>query len=239
MSHDTPRLDRRTLLQATGASALGVATVGCLGILGGSGVSDDVVLDPPENYDQLSQGDIPFPIHGEQLPEATVPAPLADREVTTTEFVGERHVMLTFVFTRCSMSCPALTANLVQVQAESVSEGFAEDFAFLETTFDPEHDTPEVIAEYQDEQGIDTEAGNWWTLRPETPERAEEVVTDTFGVTFQYLEPEEREMENMAWLHSNLILFANADGYVERAFTGQPPNPGEMVDTIETFRQRW
>ena len=240
-SRPTVRTDRRRFLAATGATALGVGSAGCLDALpiGSSGQSADVVLDPPENYDTLSEGDLPFPIHGEKLPEATVPAPLADREVTTTEFVGDRHVMMTFVFTRCSSVCPLLTANLVQAQAESVSEGFADEMAFLDVTFDPEYDTPDVIEDYVETQGIDRDAGNWWFLRPESHERAKEVVTDTFGVAFQFVPEEEREMQNMAWIHSSLILLANANGYVERAFTGEPPNPARMVDEVNTLRERW
>jgi protein SCO1/2 len=243
MSHnngDNPvRTDRRTVLAATGTAVLGVGSAGCLGVLGGDGVSDDVVLSPPENYDQLSGANLPFPIHGEQLPDTTVPAPLAGREVTTTEFVGERHVMLTFVFTRCSTACPLLTANLVQAQAESIEAGFADEMAFLDVTFDPEYDTAEVLESYAEEQGVDREAGNWWFLRPESPQRAREVVTDTFGVAFQYVEEENREMQNMAWLHSNLVLLANADGYVERAYNGETPNPADVVDDVTTLHERW
>jgi protein SCO1/2 len=235
------RTRRRTLLAAAGATALTLETAGCLDAVrdDSSGATDDVVLDAPENYEQLSGGTVPFPVHAEELPEATVPAPLADREVTTTEFVGDRHVMLTFVFTRCSMSCPRLTANLVQVQAESLAEGFADEMAFLPVTFDPEHDTPEVIAEYQNERGVATDADNWWFLRPAGPQRAQEVVGDTFGVTFQYVKEENREMQNMAWVHSNRIVLANKDGYVERTYTGEPANPATVVDDVALLRERW
>jgi protein SCO1/2 len=83
------------------------------------------------------------------------------------------------------------------------------------------------------------DAGNWWFLRPENPDRAEEVVTDTFGVNFQFVPAEEREMDNMAWIHGNLILLANADGYVERAYDRQPPNPADVLEDTRTLRERW
>ena len=68
---------------------------------------------------------------------ATVPAPLQDREFSTTEFVGQRHQMLTFVYTNCTTVCPGLTATLRHVQADSVEEGCADEVALLPTTFDP------------------------------------------------------------------------------------------------------
>ncbi len=230
------RPDRRTVLRGLG-SAAALSLAGCLDAVPVGG-SSDVVLDAPET-DRAGDTDLPYPVRGEQLPEATVPAALADREVTTTGFVGERHVMLTFVFARCTMSCPLLTATLSAVQSASVDGGFAGEFAFLPTTFDPGHDTPEVLAEYGEERGVDREAGNWWFLRPETEARAEAVVTDTFGVFFDHVPEEEREMENMAYVHNNLVLLANADGYVERAYAGQPPNPGDVVEDARALQRRW
>lgn len=221
-----------------GATVLSTSLAGCGQVFGTSGGSN-AVLDPPENYDRRADAEFPYPIYDEKLPEATVPAPLHDREVRTTEFVGDRHVMLTFVFTRCSMSCPALTSNLVRVQAESIESGFEDEFAFMPVTFDPEYDTADKLVAYGEERGVDMDAGNWWFLRPENPDRAEEVVTDTFGVNFQFVPAEEREMDNMAWIHGNLILLANADGYVERAYDRQPPNPADVLEDARTLRERW
>jgi protein SCO1/2 len=231
--------DRRTVLRAVGATALGLSTAGCLSDGGADEREGDVVLDPPEDYERLSNAELPFPIYGEALPEVTVPAPLQNRSVTTTEFVGERHVMLTFVFTRCVDVCPTLMSPLVRVQANSISEGFADRMAFLPTTFDIEHDTPEVLADYKETMGVDDEAGNWWFLRPESEQRVEEVVTNNFGVHFQYVDPEEREMEDMAWSHTNLVVLANAGGYIERSYSTKPPNPADVVEDVQTLLERW
>lgn len=241
----TPRTDRRTLLR--GAAAAGViAAAGCLGAV--SLGDDDVVLDEPPGYDQLREGrdagGIPYPIHGDELPEATVPAPNHDREVTTTEFTGDRHVLLTFLFTRCPNVCLILTGNLAQVQSSALDGGYDDEVALLPTTFDPEHDTGEVLHEYSRDRGANPDHESWYCLRPETPERAERVVGDTFGVFFDSLTPEEREELEMGpemhFEHLSSIVLANADGYVERNYVGSDiPNPGALVDDVETLRRRW
>ncbi|WP_240729901.1 SCO family protein [Halalkalirubrum salinum] len=231
---------RRSMLKRTGAAAIGLSIAGCTDAVPFiSSGPDGVVLDPPENYDQIKDVELPYPIYGDELPEGTVQAPHADRTVTTTEFVGERHVMLTFIFTRCSMACPVLTANLRQVQAMTIEEDAADEFAFMPITFDPEYDTPERLREYGDDRGVNWEADNWWFLRPETEARAAVVVDETFGVFYEYVPEDERENDNMAWDHSNLIVLANADGYVERAYTGEPPNPADVVEDARTLRDRW
>lgn len=234
----TERIDRRTFLKTTGATVLSSALAGCGQVLGTAG-PDEVVLSPPEGYERRSDAKLPYPIYGEELPEATVPAPLQDRTLRTTEFVGDRHTMLTFIFTRCSTACPALTSNLVRTQAEAIESGFTDEFAFLPITFDPEHDTADRLAAYGDDRGVNFEVDNWSFLRPKGPDRAKAVVTDTFGVNFQFVPLEDREMDNMAWMHSNLVLLANADGYVERAYTGKTPNPADVLDDVRTLRERW
>lgn len=233
-----PPLSRRSFL-----SSCTVATVGSLGGCLGDDRPDEVVLDPPDDTDELRDADIARPTYGDRVPEVSLPAPLHDRTVSTTEFVGDRHAAYTFVFTRCTMACPALTATLVQIQADAADEGYGDEVALLPITFDPEHDTGPVLEEYGGERGVDRSAGNWWFLRPESEERAQAVVEDQFGVFFEYLSPEEREEEglheDMAYLHANVVLLVNADGYVERMYHGDPPNPATVVDDVRALRNRW
>lgn len=182
--------DRRTFLKTAGATAAVGALAGCLGSSGteqgASGEAENceepaerTVLPEPENG--VPVDDPPFPTPGEPIPELTVPAPLHDREVTTTEFVCDRHQLYTFIFTRCHEACPALTSTLSQVHADSITEGYEDEIAFVQITFDPEHDTPDVIAAYEEGFGVDPDPGHWYTLRPETEERAKAVVHDSFG----------------------------------------------------------
>ncbi|MEF8780456.1 MAG: SCO family protein, partial [Haloferacaceae archaeon] len=164
---------RRAYLAAVGG-------IGATGVLSGCLGDDDTVLGPPDR--EADSEALSYPAHGQRLPEETVPSPLHDREVTTTEFVGEREAFLTFVFTRCTMVCPALTTNLAQVQAHAAEGDFGDEVALLPMTFDPVYDTPEVLREFSEYVGADPTAENWQFLRAETEERTREVVAGTFGV---------------------------------------------------------
>lgn len=177
-------VDRRAVLRATGATVLAGSLAGCSG-LNVLGEDDDLVLSAPENHDRLQNADLPHPIYGEELPEATVPAPLHDRRVTTTEFVGDRHAMLTFIFTSCTTVCRGLTASLRHVQDEAAELGYGDEIAFQALTFDPEYDTGDVLRSYGEDLGVDYDAGNWYFLRPETPADAREIVAERFGVAFE------------------------------------------------------
>lgn len=241
---DTHQLRRRGVLAGAGA-ALTASLAGCLGsgVFGSTGAHDGVVLEEPDNYDLLDGSELEHPIHGEEFPDVTVPDVVSGREVATREFVGDRHVLLTFVFTRCPGACPALTSNLLQVQADAAENGYTDEVALLECTFDPEYDTEERFHEYAEQMGIDLDAGNWYFLRPESKAYTTDVVTDTFGVWYEELTDQQREEmempEDMAFQHENLILLVNEDGYVERAYSGEPPTPATVIDDVHTLRERW
>lgn len=261
MNTTDSQIDRRTVLRATGAATL-AAAAGCLGVLGsGDDGRDDVVLGPPENYDRRKDLDLPFPTYGEEIPAVSVPAPLADREISTTEFVGQRHTMLTFIYTSCATVCPGLTAALRRVQADSVTESYADEMAFLPTTFDPEQDTADRLRTYGGEMGVNFEVGNWYFLRPESPQAAKRVVEDTFGVAFesggdhgqgddgQGADDEggntaggdghDMEAGQMHFQHASLVLLVNKGGVVERAYNGGPPGAQEAIDDARAVVEGW
>lgn len=251
MTDYRPQIDRRTFVRAAGATTL-AAAAGCLGVFGSEDRPDNVVLGPPENYDRRKDLDLPYPTYGEEIPEVTVPAPLQDRQVTTTEFVDERHIMLTFIYTNCATVCPGLTASLRRVQADSVEEGYADEMAFLPTTFDPEQDTADRLRAYGTEMGVNYEVDNWYFLRPPTPEEAKSVVEDTFGVAFQsgggdHGEDEDGHedgehddgSETTHFQHSSLVLLVNKAGVVERAYNGGPPGAQEGIDDARTVVEEW
>lgn len=216
-------MDRRTYLR--GAAVSGTALIaGCL-----SRAESDTVLGEPEDQGADSE-DLPYPAYGEELPEATLPDPLRDSEVSTASFEGERTLLFTFIFTNCPDGvCPGLTQVFRHAQADAIENEYTDDVAFLTATFDPERDTVEALQEYGEDQGVEYDAENWHFLRPETEERAREVVTDTYGVEYQRVDPDELEgdhahhdMGEYTFEHYPITYLVNPDGYVERAYTGVP-----------------
>lgn len=227
-------MNRRTYLHAAAATA-GAFAAGCVGRGAGN-----TTLGEPEDQGADSE-DLPYPAYGEEFPESTLPDPLRDRAVSTAEFEDERVVLMTFIYTRCPDGiCPSLTQVLRHAQADAVENDYSNELALLATTFDPERDTADALREYGEAQGVDYEAENWHFLRPETPERAREVVTDTYGVEYQRIDPEEiegdhsgHEMGEYAFNHYPITHLVNRSGYVERAYTGVP-EVSRVIDDLST-----
>lgn len=229
MTPSRTHVTRRTALKTAG-TAVAAGLAGCLG--DSADRPADVTLAPPDNYEELQAADLPYPIYGEEIPEASVPDILHDRPVSTREFVGDRHFLVTFVYTRCSGICLGLGNNLVQVQAQAAEGGYTDEVALAAISFDPEYDTAERLRTWGEKRGFDYDLGNTYLMRPESQQRARAVVEDTFGEAYQH-----EEGADMPYLHSGLVVLANDRGVVERAYAGDPPAPSTVVDHVEKLTE--
>jgi protein SCO1/2 len=226
-------MDRRRFLRslaATGAAAGTTATAGCAGVLGGSG-AEGTILGPPE----VDLSEASHPSYGEEMPDFTVPDPIAGEDITVSEFEGERAVLWTSFYTSCPDGvCPALILRLRRVQEVAAEEGYGDEAALLAQTFDPERDTAPVLREYANQRGVDLDAGNWHFLRPESYEAGVELMDDNFGLKIRKTNGEQYANLEYAFPHYGLILLVNKQGIVERAYPRGPATETErIVDDFE------
>ncbi|WP_096395443.1 SCO family protein [Halorubrum trapanicum] len=247
-------MDRRRFLRtlaATGAAAGTTATAGCAGVLGESG-AEGTILGPPE----IDLSEASHPSYGDEMPDFTVPDPIAGEEITVSEFEGERAVLWTSFYTNCPDGvCPALILRLRRAQEVAADpternpgypslplrvrefvgpEPYGDEVAFLPTTFDPERDTEEALREYADQQSVDLDAGNWHFLRPETYERAQEIHDEKFGLVIEKQPADDIENLEYRFPHYGLIILANKQGIVERAYPRGPATDIErLVDDVQ------
>ncbi|MDP9000158.1 MAG: SCO family protein [Myxococcota bacterium] len=67
------------------------------------------------------------------------------RPFTSAAMLGHVNVV-DFIFTRCTSSCPKLTARMAELQGRIASH--ADDVRIVSFSVDPENDTPAVLADY-------------------------------------------------------------------------------------------
>jgi protein SCO1/2 len=224
-------MDRRTYLTAAVGST--VASAGCLtSVLGDGGEQAETVLDPPEDQ-QFDSEDIPYPAYGEQLPDVSVPDPLAGETVDTGDI--EKTLVVTAFFASCPVECVRLIGQLAGVQHGTVENGIADDVTFLAITFDPPRDDAERLREYGQQMNVDMDAGNWRFLRPESTDRAEAVVDEKLGVTYDRIGAGESErLPGYDFRHLSLTFLRNPEGVVERAYRTDRPDHERVLSDVET-----
>jgi protein SCO1/2 len=227
-------MNRREYLStlAAGAGVAGLtATAGCLSTLGLGDANPDVVLDEQEY--RVDPENFAHPTWGDPVPDVTVPDPFSGESVAVRD-VG-RPTLTTFFYTHCRSICPVLIAGLRNTRERARREGFSEDVSFLALSFDPRRDDVDRLRTYADERGVDP-TGSWHFLRPETQERAREVVGEEYGLVYERTEAPEDDSREYTFLHVSLILLTNAEGFVERAYRTQTPRVDRLAEDLRAVR---
>jgi protein SCO1 len=121
-----------------------------------------LLVDPPRDTAQGASQEQPLP--------KIAPAPeftLTSQNGAPVSLAGLRGkvVAVTFIFTRCTATCPVLTPMMSLVQ-ERLGRDFGSKIVFASVTVDPEHDTPDMLKLYAQMYGIDVAGWSFLTGPP-------------------------------------------------------------------------
>ena len=136
-------------------------------------------------------------------------------------------VAVTFIFTRCTATCPVLTPMMSLVQ-DRLGRDFGSKVAFASITVDPEHDTPEMLKLYAQMYGADL--GGWSFLTGPPPVIAD--LTRRYGV---YAAKDAKgEVE-----HSFLTSIVDQRGILRVQYLGVRFDPEEFRrDLLSVMKER-
>jgi protein SCO1/2 len=144
---------------------------------------------------------------GDLVPDFTLTR--EDNAAFTLSLFRGKVVALNFVYTRCALPnfCVRSSNNFVKVQ-ERFRERLGKDLVLVTVTFDPVHDTPNVLKKYANQFHADPKGWHFLT----GPESAVRRVCDLFGEDYF---PDEGLMDHS--LHTAIIsrrgrLVANLEG---------------------------
>ena len=96
-----------------------------------------------------------------------------DTELTThdgrkvrfySDMLDNRTVVINVIYTNCKGACPMMTQMLSLVSKE-VGDRFGDDIHFVSISNDPERDTPEVLTEFAQKQGVNLDGWSFLTGR--------------------------------------------------------------------------
>ena len=99
---------------------------------------------------------------GEPVPDFRL-TDQAGNPVSLSQFRG-KVVVVTFIYTRCPLPdyCPRMTANFSALR-QRFTLFMGKDLVLLSVTFDPEHDTPQVLLEYARARGANIQGWHFLT----------------------------------------------------------------------------
>lgn len=122
--------------------------------------------------------------------------------ISNEDYKGKVY-LVEFFFTTCPTICPIMNQNLVEIQNEFDE---IDDFGIASFTIDPAHDTPEVLAKYAEDHGIDH--ANWHLLTGER-ENIYELANKGFGI---YAGEDAGAAGGFA--HQGMFALVDKEGYI-------------------------
>lgn len=124
--------------------------------------------------------------HADPAPPALYPAPdfqLVDQSGApfSSEALEGRIWVASFIYTTCPDICPIITARLATLADSLAAEGLLGDDVHLVTfTVDPERDTPAVLREYAERQGVAGRPG--WSFVTGDPDDVHPLIREGFFI---------------------------------------------------------
>ncbi|MFO0910526.1 MAG: DUF420 domain-containing protein [Isosphaeraceae bacterium] len=149
-------------------------------------------------------GDHPFPIGTFALTEQS------GRTVTDADF-ADRVAIVSFIFTRCPLSCPRITSVMKGLQSRLAGTGVT----LVSISVDPSHDTPEVLAAYA--RRFDADPARWWFLTG-PPSDVVDLIRNRFRLPVQSTSEAEQQAGAEAVEHSDrlaLVIHGQIVGFFD------------------------
>ncbi|HEX3628220.1 MAG TPA: SCO family protein [Verrucomicrobiae bacterium] len=211
-----------------------VAVVLCL-ILGGAFCALLVALNYHGEQPQTDVENLPdsAPILiGPDRPRQLVGFSLTNsdgRVVTRRDFAG-KILVVDFLFTSCSLTCPAVNGQMAQIQRMTTNDP---DVKLVSLTVDPRDDTPQVLQKYSAGFGADT---NRWLFLTGDKSVLYELIGQSFlakdtNDPFGYMPGD--------FAHTERIAIVDARGKLQGFFDGLNQNTaGAVVTEVNTLRHR-
>jgi protein SCO1/2 len=144
------------------------------------------------------------------------------RLTSLSQFSG-KVVALTFTYTHCVLPnfCFRIANNFRQLQGRFAEE-LGKNLIFISITFDPAHDTPDMMAKYGKTWNADP---NSWRLLTGEPSEIDRI-SRSFGVSYW--------KDEGVMIHSLHTVVINRDGTLAANLEGNEFTSAELGDLIQT-----
>jgi protein SCO1/2 len=205
----------------------------------GDEITADVVMTGDDKYhlenivvtkkgDGTSQGPSTENLHQPQTGEKVPDFALVNQDGKTIHldsFKG-KVTLITFIYTRCPFAdyCPLVSKNFAQIYAGMrANPALYSKVRLLSVSFDPAHDTPQVLRQYGSTFDATTGGNPFgrWEFATAPPKDLEKI-TQFFGV---FYDPSQKEI-----VHSLSTSVISPQGTIYKWYSGNEWKPSDLLD---------
>ncbi len=158
---------------------------------------------------------------GDAMPDAAL-IDQTDRRRTLLEWKGAP-MLVTFIYTQCPLPnfCPAMNRNFASIQRSLAADATLKGrLKLVSVSFDPEHDTPAVLAEFAATHDADPAVWTWLTGDRVTTDR----LAAKFGVSVIRGDASPADVT-----HNLRTTLVDADGRIVKIYSGTDWTPATVL----------
>ena len=152
------------------------------------------------------------------------------------EFIGDKAVLLSFVYTSCSdvNGCP-LTTFVMHKMNKTLKDHPAmnDDIRLITLSFDPERDTPDVMKSYGEDFKKDG-AVEWVFATTHSQEQLDPILDDYGQFVFKTVE-KEGDTEKINFAHVLKSFLIDKQGYIRNIYSVSYLHPHIILNDIKTI----
>lgn len=155
-------------------------------------------------------------------------------DTTLHRLFDGKFVILSFIYSNCSDVCPLATFVLSKTREQLRAAGHTQDVRFLSLSFDPEHDSPQVMAEYG-KQFVDS-TSDWRFLTTRNRSQLTPIL-EAYG---QAITPEvDAEGENTDGIaHLLRVYLIDKAKRIRNVYSTAYLHPEALIGDLRTLRLR-
>jgi len=160
---------------------------------------------------------------------------LVNSNGSVVHFPGDykgKTVVLGFIYTHCPDICPMTTHNINLVKKELDKDG-ANDVTYVDISFDPDRDAPDVLKKYAEVRGINTDQFHFLTGN-------KDVVKSLLKDCNIYALPGDTTVADgdtsYFFIHTDRISVMDPEGKIRSEYKGSTANMEELIKDINRIR---
>ncbi|MCW9707093.1 SCO family protein [Fodinibius salsisoli] len=145
------------------------------------------------------------------------------------DFKGQTSV-ITFIFTHCPDVCPVITANMKNIQSQLAD---TTGIQFIEISFDPERDTPSVLAKYKKLYKLNEQ----FSLLTGQPAEVDSLLSKLEITAIKTrVDSLHRDSSEYAMKHSNTIYIMDEEGRIRKEYPANVVPPENVIEDLQKIR---
>ncbi len=141
-------------------------------------------------------------------------------------------VVIGYIFTRCPDICPMTTHNMFLIEKRLKEENI-EDIQFINISFDPETDKPEVLNDYGRIRELDF---NRWEFLTGKKEVISSLLDEVDVYAIADTSYSENDSMHYYFIHTDRISLIDKEGNVRKDYSGSTIDINEIINDIKKLR---